>query len=78
MLVGQSGRSVIALIRVQFWCPSGRIIDAEMIMKNSVMTEDVAGMVLLSDSELVEVAGGEGMALPLDVMADGLWPGRPK
>ena len=47
-------------------------------MKNSVMTEDVAGMVLLSDSELVEVAGGEGMALPLDVMADGLWPGRPK
>ena len=47
-------------------------------MKNSVMNEDVTGMVLLADSELVEVAGGEGMALPLDVMADLLWPTRPK
>ena len=78
MLVARSGRSVIALIRVQFWCPSGRTIDAEMIMKNSVMNEDVAGMVLLSDSDLVEVAGGGGLALTLDFMVDAIGPTWPK
>lgn len=74
----RSVRSVIALNRVQFWCPSGRTIDAEMIMKNTVMNEDVAGMVLLSDSDLVEVAGGGGVVVLVGVMADLLWPTRPK
>jgi hypothetical protein len=49
-----------------------------MIMKNTVMNEDVAGMVLLSDSDLVEVAGGGGVVVLVGVMADLLWPTRPK
>jgi hypothetical protein len=74
--------SVIALIRVQFCCPFGQIIDAEMTMKNTVMNEDIAGIVLLLGSELVEVAGGGGMALMPEVTVELIgpspWPLPPK
>lgn len=50
-------------------------------MKNTVMNEDTAGIVLLLGSELVEVAGGGGMALMPDVTVDAIgpeWPLPPK